>query len=143
MDNNNIQIIDKEFPIVRIIFGKTINSDSFEFLKQKWLALYLQNEYFYLIFDTSNLENMPFKYLRELSSFTSKLKKLETQYLKSSILLIKNNFIRNLYMFYLKLSKPISTLYIVENTIDMEIVANKLVNKETVTGYKQYNTKKN
>ena len=65
------------------------------------------------------------------------------QYLKSSILLIKNNFIRNLYMFYLKLSKPISTLYIVENTIDMEIVANKLVNKETVTGYKQYNPKKN
>ena len=97
-DENETIFDESNFPIVKIIFGKTINNDEdFEKFKNKWLELYLHEKKFYLIFDTSNIESIPINYLYKLTRFTKKLKKLKIQYLQASVLLIKNSLIRNLY----------------------------------------------
>jgi hypothetical protein len=140
--NNTIYttLDDKEFPIVRITFGNTIkNNEEFEEIKKFWMKLYSRDKYFYMIFDTSNMNTLPISYIYKLSKLASQLKKLEIQYMKASILLIKSDFVRGLYSFYLKLQKPISKVYIVKENKDVSIILNKILRKEKVVGYVEYN----
>jgi hypothetical protein len=141
MNSNQFNTIfdDSNFPIVRLTFGNTISNEEFEEIKKNWLKQYLNEADFYIIFDTSNMNTLPISYIYKLSQFISNLKKIKNQYLKASILLIKSNFVRNLYSFYLKLQKPISKVYIVKNEEDVEIIINKLKNKEKITEYTEYN----
>ena len=52
---------------------------------------------------TINENINPISYLYKLGKFAGKLKKLEIQYLKASIILIKSDFVRGLYSFYLNI----------------------------------------
>jgi len=131
---------DSQFPIVKVIFGTTIkNNDEFEEIKKNWLKQYLHEKDFYMIFDTSNINKLPLSYLYKLGKFAGNLKKIPTQYLKTSILLIKSNFVRGLYSFYLKIQKPISKVYIVKEEKDINIIINKLLINENIVGYAEYN----
>lgn len=133
-------IDDSKFPIVKVKFGETIkNEEEFEEIKSCWLKQYVNEKDFYMIFDTSEMNKLPLSYLYKLGKFAGNLKKLKKQYLKSSILLIKSNFVRGLYSFYLKIQKPISKVYIVKYEEDVDIIINKLINNEKISGYKEYN----
>ena len=92
-----------------------------------------------MIFDTSNLNNLSMSYIYKLTKFTSQLKKLEIQYMKASILLIKSDFVRSLYTFYLNIQRPISKVYIVKEDKDLNIISNKLLKNENIVGYTEYN----
>ena len=141
MDNDiNTKLDDSNFPIVRITFGNTIKNDKeFEEIKKFWMQQYLHETYFYIIFDTSNMNTLPISYIYKLSKLAGQLKKLKTQYLKASILLIKSDFVRGLYSFYLKLQKPISKVYIVKENKDINIILHKLLKNEKIEGYVEYN----
>lgn len=141
MNNDiNTKLDDSNFPIVRITFGNTIkNDEEFEEIKKFWMHQYLHEKYFYMIFDTSNMNTLPISYIYKLSKLASELKKLEIQYMKASILLIKSDFVRGLYSFYLKLQKPISKVYIVKENKDIGIILNKLFKNEKIVGYVEYN----
>ena len=137
--DNTLKLNDSNFPIIRITFGNTINNnDEFEKIQKFWMKQYTRSEYFYIIFDTSNMNTLPLSYIYKLSSFAGKLKKLETQYMIASILIIKSEFVRGLYSFYLKLQRPISKVYIVSENKDVDIILNKISNNEVITEYKEY-----
>ena len=75
--NNNLILNDSNFPVVKITFGNTINNnDEFEEIKKFWMKQYTRSEYFYMIFDTSNMNTLPLSYIYKLSLFAGKLKKL-------------------------------------------------------------------
>ena len=134
------QFDESNFPIVRVTFGNTIkNNEDFEEIKKNWMKQYLQERDFYMIFDTSNMNTLPISYLYKLGKFAGNLKKLEKQYLKTSILLIKSDFVRGLYSFYLKIQRPISKVYIVKEDKDINIILNKILNNEKIEGYPEYN----
>lgn len=142
MNNKNIltTLDDSNFPIVRITFGNTIkNNEEFEEIKKFWMKQYTHERYFYMIFDTSNMTKLPISYIYKLGKFAGILKKLETQYMKASILLIKSDFVRNLYSFYLKIQRPISKVYIVKERDDINIILNKIKNNEKIVDYVEYN----
>tara|TARA_Y100000590_G_scaffold189527_1_gene215898 strand:- start:218 stop:649 length:432 start_codon:yes stop_codon:yes gene_type:complete len=139
-NNPNTKLDDSNFPIVRITFGNTIkDNEEFEEIKNFWIKQYLHKKYFYIIFDTSNMNTLPISYLYKLGKFAGKLKKLEIQYLKASIILIKSDFVRGLYSFYLNIQKPISKVYIIKEDKDINIILNKLQNNEKISGYVEYN----
>ena len=86
----NTKLDDTNFPIIHITFGNTIKDDAvFEQIKNFWMKLYTHEKYFYMIFDTSNMNTLPISYIYKLSKLATQLKKLEIQYMKASILIIK------------------------------------------------------
>lgn len=137
--SSDTELDDTDFPFVKISLGKTLKDENeFEDFKTFWLSQYLKEQEFYLIFDTSRVESIPISYIYKLGKFTGKLRQLKEQYLKVSILLIKSKFVRGLYSLYMKIQKPISDVYIVSTEEDIQIIINKLRNKETITEYKVY-----
>ena len=117
----NTKLDDTNFPIIHITFGNTIKDDAeFEQIKNFWMKLYTHEKYFYMIFDTSNMNTLPISYIYKLSKFATQLKKLEIQYMKASILIIKSDFVRGLYSF------------------DVNIILNKLLKNEKIVGYVEY-----
>ena len=129
MSDLKTQFDDSSFPIVNIIFGNTINDDDVENFEKFWLKQYLQEKNFYFVLDTSKLKNTPISYIYKLSKFTKKLKGLEKQYLKASILLAHSKLVRGLYYLYLKIQKPISKVHIVSNKEEIDILVQEILKK--------------
>ena len=130
---------DTNFPIVKITLGNNINKDEFEDIKKFWLKQYLNEKNYIIIFDTLYINKISISYLHKLGKFVRKLKKLQNQYLKASILLIKSDFVKKLYSIYSKIQKPISKIYIVKEETDVNIIILKLQNNEKIIGYTECN----
>jgi len=142
MSSNYIQtkLDDSNFPIIKITLGTTIkDEDDFNNITNFWLKQYLHKKFFYIVFDTSNIKKLPLTYLYKLGKFVGNLKKIKIQYLKTSIILIKSNFVRKLYSLYLKIQGPLSKIYIVKEENDIYIITSKLLKNENILGYTEYN----
>ncbi len=139
---NNTIFDTTQFPVVKIIFGKSINSEKeFEEIKRLWMMQYTRKQNFYIVFNTEKLDSLNVSYIYNLAKFIKELKKLsnEDQYLKVSIIYIKSFFVNSLLKLYLKISNPLSKVYIVNKSNDIDIICNKLINGEKVEGYTEYN----
>lgn len=132
MINFKTKFDDSSFPIVNITFGDTISDDDVDNFEKFWLKQYSQEKDFYLVLDTSNLKNTPISHIYKLSKFTKKLKCLEKQYLKASILLVNSKLVRGLYYLYLKIQKPISEVHIVSNKEEIDILVKDILKKNII-----------
>ena len=139
-------IIDKSnFPIVKISFSpeKQIEAEFDEFLKE-WLKLYEEKREFYFIFDTRQLSLLNTKYAYKMSAFIKELKKRDKQYLKKSIVIVKNKYIQVLLNIVFSLTKPVADVYLFSKHSDV-IVKEDIENIKTEQGllnvledYKRY-----
>ena len=132
MSDLKTQFDDSSFPIVKINFGNTIKDEELDKFENFWLKQYLKEKYFYFVLDTTNLKKFPLTYVNKFSDFTKKIRKLEVQYLKTTILLINNPFVRTIYKLYLKIQTPISKVYIVKNLEEMNKKTLELIKEEGI-----------
>lgn len=123
--------IDKtNFPIIKISFNaeKQIESEFDEFL-QEWIKLYEEKKEFYFVFDTCDLGMLNVKYAYKMSKFIKEIKKRDKQYLKKSLIIVKNQYISFLLNIVFSLTKPVADVYLFSNTDDKII-------KEDIQGIK-------
>ena len=115
--------IDKsKMPIIKVNFKDESQVESdFDKLLDEWISFYDRKIPFYFVFDTRNLNNLNIKYAYKMSSFIKKLKKLEKQYLLSSIVIVKNQYIRFLLNIVFSITKPVANVYLFSNHADLMI----------------------
>ena len=136
--------VDKtNFPIIKISFTKDNQiEEEFDLFLKEWLKLYEQQKEFYFIFDTCELGLLNIKYAYKMSSFIKKLKKLDKQYLLSSIVIVKNQYIRFLLNIVFSITKPVANVYLFSNhadlmiTEDIQNINNENNFKQVVNDYK-------
>lgn len=115
--------IDKtNLPIIKVNFSNDTQIESeFDFLLEEWMKLYDDKQDFYFIFDTRNLSSLNIKYAYRISSFIKKLKKLPYQYLKKSIIIVKNSYITFLLNLVFSITLPVADVYLFSNHTDIMI----------------------
>lgn len=107
------------FPIVIIEFDSSeINDENFQLFLDNWEKLYLTKKDFTLVFDTTNMSIPNLKYCFRMSMFIKKIRKFNPQYLKKSIINVKNNTICNMLEFIFYLQPPVAPVYITKNEIN-------------------------
>ena len=107
------------FPIVIIEFDSSeINDENFQLFLDNWEKLYLMEKDFTLVFDTANMSIPKLKYCFKMSMFIKKIRKFNPQYLKKSIINVKNNTITNMLEFIFYLQPPVAPVYITQNEIN-------------------------
>ena len=101
------------FPVVIIKLKGFIKNDTdFQMFLNNWEYLYTYENDFMMIFDTTDM-NMPnIKYCYKLALFIKSLKKKEKQYLKKSIIIVKNNIILNLLNSTFYLQSKVAPVYL-------------------------------
>ena len=112
--------IDKtNFPIIKVSFNsdKQVEAEFDSFLDE-WIKLYNQKEEFYFIFDTCELGMLNIKYAYKMSKFIKELKKRDTQYLKKSLIIVKNQYISFLLNIVFNITKPVANVYLFSDTND-------------------------
>lgn len=126
--------IDKsKMPIIKVNFkDESQNESEFDDLLEEWLSLYNNKIPFYFVFDTRNLNNLNIKYAYKMSAFIKKLKKLDKQYLLSSIIIVKNQYIRFLLNIVFSITRPVANVYLFSNHADLMITEDiQNINNET------------
>ncbi len=101
------------FPEVKVIFLRDIMQNEIDGFFEEWMSIYNFKRDFHLIFDVTNLNSAPIKYVYRLVTFINNLKKQKPQLLKYSIIIINNStimkFIMNMAM---TLTSPAADLYL-------------------------------
>ena len=113
-------VIDKtNFPIIKISFNseKQVEEEFDEFLAE-WLKLYEEQQEFYFIFDTCDLGMMNVKYAYKMSKFIKELKKRDKQFLKKSLIILKNQYISFLLNIVFSITKPVANVYLFSDHSD-------------------------
>ena len=118
IDEKKLPIYDSSnFPIINVKFSTTLDRPGFDFFIKKWLEYYSYKTDFTFIFDLQNLTWVNPSYSLLVVKFMKLLRKhiSELSYLKTSIMIINNNFLRGLMFRVFQLQPPISHIYLVSN----------------------------
>ena len=106
------------FPIVIIEFNSMeITENDFEVFLNFWQNIYNHDKDFMLIFDTTNMSIPSLKYCFKMSVFRKNLRKMEKQYLKKSIMIMKNQTLCNMLDFIFYLQPPVADIHITKETL--------------------------
>lgn len=123
------------FPFVIVKFNKKIKDQSqFNYFLQEWFFLNNLKKSYSLIFDTTKVEYINPKYALKMAQFIKKLKENDITFIKETILILNNNFLRYLIKIILKIQKPSAPIYIVPNINLAIIVCKKLLTHNTIQG---------
>ena len=122
-----------EKSIVKVKLNKTINNDPefYDFIC-RWLNLYDIQKDFTFIFNAEEVGYVPIKYSFKMALFIKSLKTRNRQYLKKSIIIIKNKFARALLDLIFMIQSPVAPVYIiqdpnlVDNILNLDINQNNL-----------------
>ena len=126
-DPNLLPIFDySKFPIVDVMFSTTLDRPSFDYFIKLWLDCYTSAENFTFIFDLNHVKWVNPSYSLLVVKFMKQLRLHidELSYLKTSIIIINNDFIRGLAYYIFKIQKPISHVYLVSSKEIAEKIAN-------------------
>lgn len=129
-------VIDKtNFPIIKISFNseKQVEEEFDEFLAE-WLKLYEEEKDFYFIFDTCDLGMMNVKYAYKMSKFIKELKKRDKQFLKKSLIILKNQYISFLLNIVFSITKPVANVYLFSNNSD-KLIKEDIENIKTASDF--------
>jgi hypothetical protein len=98
-----------KFPIVIVNFNENIeNNLDFQNFLDIWLSLYDDKKEFIFIFNTVNVGFPPIKYCFKMASFIKKIRRRNPQYLKRSIIIVKNQRVINLLNFIFFMQPPVA-----------------------------------
>ena len=121
--------IDKSnFPIIKVSFNneKQVEKE-FDLFLEEWRKLYEEKQFFYFIFDTCQLGLLNVKYAYKMSKFIKELKKKDTQYLKKSLIIVKNQYISFLLNIVFSITKPVADVYLFSDQSD-ELIKEDIIN---------------
>tara|TARA_B100000902_G_scaffold393294_1_gene447254 strand:- start:1006 stop:1392 length:387 start_codon:yes stop_codon:yes gene_type:complete len=108
--------IDKsKFPEVRVTFSDDIDETSFNDFLNEWRNLYVEKKYFSFVFDTTEMGFPPLSYCYLMVQFLQSMKLEKEHYLKSSIIIIPNNYIVYLLDLIFTIENPISDVKVINN----------------------------
>ena len=113
-------VIDKtNFPIIKISFNaeKQIEEE-FDIFLDEWVKLYDEEKEFYFVFDTCQLGMMNVKYAYKMSKFIKEIKKRDKQFLKKSLIIVKNQYISFLLNIVFSITKPVANVYLFSEHTD-------------------------
>lgn len=137
-------INEQHFPIINVSFNDS-NQDEKEFdlFLDKWRDLYDKKNEFLFVFDTRKLALLNIKYAYKMSSFIKELKKHNKQYLKKSIIIVKNKYVGFLLNVVFNITNPVADVYLLSNNDsividDIENIKNEKMFNQTIEDYKQH-----
>ena len=112
---------DSEFPIIRVnLQGKIQNNVDFCNFITTWESYNLRRSEYIFIFDSREVGYVNIKYAFKMANFIKELKRKE-QYLKSSIIIVENKYIRFLLNLIFKLQKPVADVYMTRDASETHI----------------------
>ena len=118
------KFIYEMFPVVVVKFSRDIeNAEDFDLFLKKWIELYENKKEFIFVFDTTEVGYPSIKYCVRMSMFIKKLRKEKIQYLKRSIIIVKNNRVKNLLNFTFYLQPPVAIVYLTKDSLS-KVLAN-------------------
>ena len=106
------------FPVVIVKLNGSIQNDTdFQLFVNNWENLYSYENDFMMIFDTTDISIPNIRYCYKMALFIKSLKKKEKQYLKKSIIIVKNNIILNLLNLTFNLQSPVAPVYLTRESL--------------------------
>lgn len=106
------------FPIVYVNFNNSIiNEDNLNLFLEEWDNIYKKNKEFTLIFNTINI-NIQMDLMFHSLTIIKFIKKIKTYkpLLNKSIIIVQNNFIKNILYYIFQIQSPVCITYITKNT---------------------------
>ena len=112
---------DSEFPLIRVkLKGKIQNNVDFCNFTTTWDSYNLRRSEYIFLFDSREVGYVSIKYAFKMASFIKELKRKE-QYLKSSIIIVENKYLRFLLNLIFKLQKPVADVYLTRDSSEQHI----------------------
>ena len=119
----------ENFPLVKVKFKSNVeNDEDFDYFLKGWMSIHNQKKEYTLLFDTSEIGIMNPKYALRTATFIKEFKKMDQQFLKKSIIIVTNKYIRYLMDFVFNFQKPSAPVYIVNNLDKSLEVYNDILN---------------
>ena len=98
--------------------------NDFDNFSATWRKFYVEKKYFTFRIDTTSLTRPNILYCYKMTKLIREFKDYSTQYLKYSIMIIPNPYVRYLLNIIMRIQKPVATIYVTKNNIE----ANSLYN---------------
>lgn len=118
------KIINNNIVNVTINDEKSNTKSDFENFSNIWKKFYLDKTYFNFIIDTTYLTRPNINYCYKIAMLIREFKNSNPQYLKYSIMIIPNVYIRYLLNFIMKIQKPVATIYVTKNCMEAQTLQN-------------------
>lgn len=115
------------YPIIEVKLNKTIeNDEDFNDFLKGWVKYYERKKNFIFIFDTTDVGFVNIKYALKMASFIKELKKQDIQYLKHSIIVSNNWWIKLLLKIIFAIQSPVCAVEHCSNfdKVDVEQLIN-------------------
>ena len=96
------------------LIGDLTDKKEFTLFTNQWLALYTLKKPFIFVFRTAQINYVNPLFCFDMAMFIYTLKQQTIQYLKKSIFIIQNEYIRKLLSYIFYLQSPISDIYMIE-----------------------------
>tara|TARA_B100000963_G_scaffold361829_1_gene400097 strand:- start:3426 stop:3866 length:441 start_codon:yes stop_codon:yes gene_type:complete len=96
----------------------------FDYFSECWRKFYLDKTFFIFKIDTTYLSKPDIKYCYKLAMLIREFKNSDIQYLKYSIMVIPNTYIRYLLNLILRIQPPVATIYVTKNTMEADSILN-------------------
>ena len=128
MDQKFAEFSIHNFPRVHIKLNENIkNDEDYENFTNNWLNLYQRRQYYYLIIDTTLTGLINLKYAIKIANFIKWLKNnvndlYDNQWLQYSIILVRNNFILQLFNIIFYITKPIAPVFLIYDNSNINII---------------------
>lgn len=107
---------DTEYPLIKVkLEGKIKNNVDFFNFTTTWRSYNNRHTHYVFVFDATRVGYVNMKYAFKMASFIKELKR-ETQYLKSSIIIVENKYLKFLLNLIFKLQKPVADVYITNDS---------------------------
>ena len=117
---------ESESPNIKVsLIGTPENDEDFDLFLNKWISLQKQQKNFSLIFDTTQVGWVNPKYAFKMVKFIRYLKTFEKQYLKKSIILVKDNYTLFLLKLIFIIQTPVAPVFIVKEKEEIPRYYNK------------------
>ncbi len=114
------------------LIGDLTDKKEFILFTNQWLALYTLKNPFIFVFRTAQINYVNFLFCIDMAMFIYTLKQQPVQYLKKSIFIIQNEYIRKLLSYIFYLQSPVSDIYIIEKEDTLSSILNNEINNETI-----------
>tara|TARA_Y100000287_G_C14050721_1_gene271062 strand:+ start:44 stop:481 length:438 start_codon:yes stop_codon:yes gene_type:complete len=112
---------DSEYPLIRVkLKGKIKNNVDFCNFTTTWESYNSRRTEYIFVFDSREVGYVNMKYAFKMASFIKDLKRKE-QYLKSSIIIVENKYLRFLLNLIFKLQKPVADVYMTRDASENHI----------------------
>lgn len=121
-------------PNIIVKFGNKIEKEEdFTLFLQKWIELYQKKNDFSFVLDTREIGISNLNYAFKMKKFIKQMKELPEQYLKWTIIIVSNKFIRQILNMIFMVQNPIAKVFIYNinsnNEPQEDINYNSLINR--------------